>query len=233
LNATGAYRRSVAGVRTVRGAGETLSGNADSVKLGRVEEDLPAGAVQPLDYQSPRMPPGALLTFTEYPDGGKLERGPATFGEMLREAMGPPVSFLFLGFLLCVGIIQSVRLRRRPGPPVLAVAMTGTCFVALATLVWTVLDAAQNAGIVTEVEVRGPSLSWRKQNFWGTRRREWRTADVESVYVGPFERMLRIGHRSRISLGAFSRFPRAELDSAVALLTLAIARAKAASQQDR
>jgi hypothetical protein len=44
------------------------------------------------------MPPGALLTFTEYPDGGKLERGPATSGEMLREAMGPPVAFLFLGF---------------------------------------------------------------------------------------------------------------------------------------
>jgi hypothetical protein len=115
---------------------------------------------------------------------------------------------------------------------VLAVAMTGTCFVALATLVWTVLDAAQNAGIVTEVEVRGRSLSWTKQNFWGTRRREWRTADVEGVYVGPFDPMLRISHRSRISLGAFSRFPRSELDSAVALLTLAIARAKAVSPQD-
>ena len=188
--------------------------------------------MQPLDYQSPRMPPGARLTFTEYPDGGKLDRGPATSGEMLREAMNAPVAFVFLGFLLCVGVWQSVRLWRRPGPPVLAVAMTGTCVVALATLVWTVRDAAQNAGIVTEVEVRGPSLWWSKQNFWGTRRREWLTADVESVYVGPFDRMLRIGHRSRISLGAFSRFPKTELDSAAALLTLAIARAKAASRQD-
>jgi hypothetical protein len=189
--------------------------------------------VQPLDYQSPRMPPGALLTFTEFPDGGKLERLPATSSEMLREAIGPPIAFLFLSALLAVGVWQSVRLWRRPGPPVLAVAMTGTCVVTLAFLVWTTLDALQNAGIVTEIEVRGPSLTWTKQNFRGARRCEWRTADVERVYVGMFEKMLRIGHRSRISLGAFSRFPKTELDAASALLTLAIARARAASPQGR
>jgi hypothetical protein len=175
------------------------------------------------------MPPDALLMYTEYSDGCKLERLPATFGEMFREALGPPVTFLFLGFLLSMGAGLSVRLWRRPGSPVLAVAMTGTGLVAVAALVWTVLDAVQNAGIVTEVEVRGLSLTWTKQNFWGTRRREWRTADVERVYVGGLDRMLRVGHRSSISLGAFSRFPRAELDAAAALLTLAIERAKATS----
>jgi hypothetical protein len=206
--------------------------------MGSVHEDSLADSIQPvdcqpLDYQSPRMPPDALLTYTEYPDGCKLERLPATSAEMLREAMGPPVTFLFLGFLLSMGVGLSVRLWRRPGPPVLAVVMTGTCFVAVAALVWTVLDAVQNAGIVTEVQVRGPSLAWTKQNFWGTRRREWRTEDIERVYVGGLDRMLRVGHRSRISLSAFSRFPKAELDSAAALLTLAIARAKAASQPGR
>jgi hypothetical protein len=202
--------------------------------MGSVQEDLQADSVQPvdsqpLDYQSPRMPPGALLTYTEYPDGCKLERLPATSAEMLREAMGPPVVFLLLGFFLCVGVWQAARLWHRPGPPVLAGAITGACIVTLALLVWAVLDAVQNAGVVTELEVRGPSLTWTKQNFWGTRRGEWRTADLERVYVGSVDSMLRVGHRSRIPLGAFSRFPRAELDSAASLLTLAIARAKAAS----
>jgi hypothetical protein len=204
--------------------------------MGGVQEDSPPDSVQPLgcqplDYQSPRMPPDALLTYTEYSDGCKLERLPATFSELLREAMGPPVAFLFLVFLLYVGVWQAVRLWRRPGPPVHAVAVTGGCFVTVALLVWTVLDAVQNTGVVTEVEVRGPLFTWTRQNFWGTRRLQWRTADVERVYIGRLDTMLRVGHRSRISLGAFSRFPRAELDSAAALLTLAIARAEAASAQ--
>jgi hypothetical protein len=198
-----------------------------------VLNEVPARSVGPLDYQSPRMPPDALLKFIEYPDGGKLERGPATSSELLREAMGPPFAVLLLGGLAAVALWQSLRLWRRPGLPVLAMAMTSGAAVSLITLVWTLLDAFQNCGVVTELEVRGPSLTWTKQSFWGSRRSVWRTADVEQVYVGSLEPMLRVGHRSRISLGAFSKFPKAELNSAAALLTLAVARARAASPGGR
>ena len=81
--------------------------------------------------------------------------------------------------------------------------------------------------------VRGPWFTWTKHNFWGARRQRWRTADVVDVSTrGIGDLMLRVAHRRRLPLGAFSMFPLPELQAAAALMTLALERARRSSDDD-
>jgi hypothetical protein len=194
----------------------------------------PAGEpIRPLDYQSPLMPAGARLMFTEYPDGGKLTRGPPRPAELLREAVAPVVAVGLLAVGIAYACWRAFLAWRPDRPHTEAVVSAGGAAAGLIAVVYCLLDAWQNSGIVTEVEMRGPWLTWTKHNVWGARRQRWRTADVVDVSTrGIGDLMLRVAHRRRLPLGAFSMVPLPELQAAAALMTLALERARRSSDDD-
>jgi hypothetical protein len=189
--------------------------------------------VRPLDYQSPLMPAGARLTFTEYPDGGKLTRDGPRPAELLREAVAPVFAIALLAGGVAFGTWRAFQLWRPDRPHAQSVVSAGGAAAGMIALVYVLLDSWQNSGVVTVVEVRGAWLTWTKHNFWGARRQRWRTADVVGVSTrGIGDLMLRVAHRRRVPLGAFSTFTLPELQAAAALMTLALERARRASGDD-
>lgn len=225
------------GLRNFHGT-QTIGGSAEESGLRKgpsAVESHPMDPPPPLDYASPRMPAESRLVFTPYPDGGKLERAPATMPELLREALMPTIIILPLAAVLIWTALRINTMWHVPAERPAAMIFCGAWILGLAALLYTTLDALQNAGIILDVEVRGPWLAWTKQNLWGVSRGHWHTEEVQRVWVRELghDRMLKVSRRARLPLGAFSNFSQPELESAAALLSLAIDRARDAARESR
>jgi hypothetical protein len=190
----------------------------------------------PLPPQEPLPPPlieyanarPAFLGLYCSTDAGHVRvwRDPPARKLLVREFIMPLITFTILGGTL----IYWVYLASEIHPLTVANVFHRKPLLALAFLPWlgllgySVCDAWQNAGIVTEIDVGDGWFTWTKQTLFRTRTYRWKTDTIHAVRVrsvGTFN-ILKVQRHGGFPLGAFSRFRPDELQWAADALRAAL-----------
>jgi hypothetical protein len=125
--------------------------------------------------------------------------------------------------LLAFGIAINVHfIRTSPAVASMRLATMYLCIVICsAAIIYGILDAWQNAGIVTRIDLTWPWLTWTKQTIFGVRERRWQADRITRVWVmsfGGVGNMLRIRRSNGFPLGAFGQQSKQDLEWAAGAL---------------
>jgi hypothetical protein len=156
----------------------------------------------------------------------RVWRDPPPRHILVAELVNPLICLTFLGGWILVVAIMSARTGLENLPslarlhPIAALSVLPACGL----FVYFVLDAWQNAGIVTQIEVAEGSFVWTKQTLFGTRACRWRSDRITAVRVQSVGtlNLLRVRRRGGFPLGAFSRCRREEVDWAADAIRAAL-----------
>jgi hypothetical protein len=183
---------------------------------------------EPLNYVSPNTLAWRIECIAA-PDGLTINTRPPTARMLWREALMPAIAIGLLGAVIFGALAHAWRMARS-GNPADAAGWSLVHVVVIAGaalgLVISIRDARQNAGIVTQIEVRGREMRWTKRNRWGVRDYAWPAETIRDVTVVPAglpnQFILKVLRRQGWPLGAFSFYPQTELEPVAAALRQAL-----------
>jgi hypothetical protein len=145
--------------------------------------------------------------------------------KLITETVAPLITLPFSGGMI---VLQTYLLLRAHGsfPPTIHEMILLGAYIGLwCIFIYLCLDAQQNAGAITRIEVRDGFFTWTKQNLWGSSIRKWKAETITSITLFRLGRstMLRVHRKYGFRLGAFSHHTPESLEWVADALRAAVA----------
>jgi hypothetical protein len=206
-----------------RGIGSASRRSAEAGIIPGMSMELPP--LPKLDYADARPIASQLHCQTEG-DHVCVWRDPPTLGMLVKEFAAPLICLPMLAFFVVLLGIRIARTQASGLAELVQLQPVATLGIIPASFafVYLLMDAWQNAGIVTRIDVGEGWFTWTKRTLFGERTRRWRADTITAVRVRALgiDNMLKIHRRGGFPLGAFSRCRPEELHWAADVIRAAL-----------